>query len=281
MVMADAVRWEVVRYFEKVHQVPGEAPRAGGTCDKCSRCIRYVVTLKSTDGQVMDVGTDCAVTLEGGPELAAIRRAEREYEHECWLKSPEYARQQSEAAAREARRLERAARAEEEHAEQLKTIRSVLASANTSTYEKTVAEAAERQIVRGHGYTTFREEMGAEDFVTFQVAVFKAGVPASTYAGKPGDKVSFRGQLVAMIAVDTAYGLNIVNKFVSTDGQAFVWFSKAGSHSKKDLGKLFDVKGTVKAHKEYNGAKETTLLRCKLTKVEAGDDEAPGSREAA
>jgi hypothetical protein len=97
------------------------------------------------------------------------------------------------------------------------------------------------------------------------VAAFKASVADSAFVGHVGEKLAFRARLVAMIPCDSAYGRSYVNKFLTDKGESFVWFSKAGTHGPRDLGKAFDVKGTVKAHKEYHGAKETALTRCKLT----------------
>ncbi len=58
------ITWKVVKFEEKVFQpAPGLPWRAAGCCDKCGQSIRYVVTLKSSDGREMSVGQDCAVTL--------------------------------------------------------------------------------------------------------------------------------------------------------------------------------------------------------------------------
>ena len=44
---------------EKVHVVPGCAPKAGSSCDYCGTCIRYEFWVRSADGKEFKVGCDC------------------------------------------------------------------------------------------------------------------------------------------------------------------------------------------------------------------------------
>lgn len=228
------VRWHVVGYRESVYQSCQGAPvQAGGTCQKCGASIRYVVTVKSTAGEVMDVGRDCAVTLKGGPELSEIRRAEREYERQLWLASPEYARQQAERKAREEAAAERASAAEVDHAFALAGLRAIQACATCSGYEKDTAAAAERAILTGTDGAGCFDETQAR---VLSMAALKAYLPASRHVGQVGQRIEMFATFEACIPVETAYGVSYVQKFRANDGAALVWFSAGGGLGQKDIG---------------------------------------------
>jgi hypothetical protein len=101
------------------------------------------------------------VTIEGGPELAAIRRAEREYEHELYFASPEYReRQEREQSAKDAREA-LAAKAAEKHALPLACLEAILASDACSDWEKTAATALKGQLLGG--WVRDLDDVTAED----------------------------------------------------------------------------------------------------------------------
>jgi hypothetical protein len=45
-------------------------------------------------------------------------------------------------------------------------------------------------------------------------------------------------------------------------GNQFKWF--ASKYSGMEVGKTYKIRGTVKAHDEYQGRKQTALTRCKV-----------------
>lgn len=75
-----------------------------------------------------------------------------------------------------------------------------------------------------------------------------------------GDKVELALTCEAVFDVDTAYGTLHINKFRDADGRTFVWKTTS---ARFETGKTVVLKGTIKAHGEYKGRKETELTRCK------------------
>lgn len=83
----------------------------------------------------------------------------------------------------------------------------------------------------------------------------------SNYLGSVGEKISVNfvsGREVA--CCETQFGLLHIYEFKDANGNAVVW----KSNSSKDIPESGTVTGTVKAHEEYNGVKQTIILRAKI-----------------
>ena len=84
----------------------------------------------------------------------------------------------------------------------------------------------------------------------------------SDYLGSVGEKISVNfvsGREVA--CCETQFGLLHIYEFKDANGNTVVWKSS----SSKDIPEIGVVAGTVKAHEEYNGIKQTVILRAKIT----------------
>ena len=84
----------------------------------------------------------------------------------------------------------------------------------------------------------------------------------SDYLGSVGEKISVNfvsGREVA--CCETQFGLLHIYEFKDSNGNTVVWKSS----SSKDIPEIGVVAGTVKAHEEYNGIKQTVILRAKIT----------------
>lgn len=245
-----AVKWKVTGWRESVHVDADGHGRAGSTCDKCSASIRYVVTLRATDGRVLEVGQDCAVTLQGGPELAEIRAAEAAWLREQYLKSPEYARRRAEERAREAAKAERAARAQIEHGYELAGLQLIVESANSSDYERDIATRRRDRLVAGDPVESFETlaECDKPTLWTLIIAVAKAFMPpADHYVGAVKERVERVAFFEAMIRIDSeAFGTRWIHKFRCADGAILCWFTAAGDLRRDDIGSWVRIKGTVK-----------------------------------
>lgn len=91
----------------------------------------------------------------------------------------------------------------------------------------------------------------------------KNTVPSvSEYIGNVGEKLS-PVSVVCELARSTssAWGDGILYKFRDTRGNVFSWFASASKEI--NVGDLLMITGSIKAHKEYKGAKETQLTRVK------------------
>lgn len=83
----------------------------------------------------------------------------------------------------------------------------------------------------------------------------------SIYLGSVGEKISVNfvsGREVA--CCETQFGLLHIYEFKDSNGNTVVW--KSGSS--KDIPESGVVAGMVKAHEEYNGIKQTIILRAKI-----------------
>ena len=85
---------------------------------------------------------------------------------------------------------------------------------------------------------------------------------SSNYIGEVGEKISVNfvsGREVA--CCETQFGLLHIYEFKDANGNTVVWKSS----SSKEIPEIGVVAGTVKSHEEYNGIKQTVILRAKIT----------------
>jgi len=93
----------------------------------------------------------------------------------------------------------------------------------------------------------------------------KNAVP-SEYFGEIKTRYDLVLSCINVHCYETAWGTTAIHNFLDEKGTSFVWFS---SSKILDQGSSYSLKGTVKKHQEYNGAKQTVLTRCsKINEVE-------------
>lgn len=83
----------------------------------------------------------------------------------------------------------------------------------------------------------------------------------SNYLGSVGEKISVNfvsGREVA--CCETQFGILHIYEFKDANGNTVIWKTS----SSKDIPESGTVTGTVKAHEEYNGIKQTIILRAKI-----------------
>jgi hypothetical protein len=88
----------------------------------------------------------------------------------------------------------------------------------------------------------------------------------SDYYGTVGQKiVNLPLNFIREYSFETMYGVTHLQKFNDDNGNLFVW----GASRWQDLeeGKKYLVSGTIKAHKDYKGIKQTVITRCKVRNV--------------
>ena len=83
----------------------------------------------------------------------------------------------------------------------------------------------------------------------------------SKYVGEVGERITFEVKaLYCATSYPTAWGTTCIYKMTDEQGNVFVWkTSKILLHEEAHL-----MTGTVKAHSEYGGEKQTELTRCKV-----------------
>jgi hypothetical protein len=100
----------------------------------------------------------------------------------------------------------------------------------------------------------------------------RAAAPESRHLGKEGERLEIQVTCERYFSRDTDYGISYIYKLVDADGNRLVWFSSSPALGK---GGVYKLRGTVKAHSEYKGVRETSLSRCKVleTLTEPVEDE--------
>lgn len=86
------------------------------------------------------------------------------------------------------------------------------------------------------------------------------------YVGEVGDRIEMAVTLTRISTFETNYTycgeLNFIYNFTDADGNVLIW--KTTKCIDKEVNDKITLKGTVKAHDEYKGTKQTVLTRCKV-----------------
>lgn len=87
----------------------------------------------------------------------------------------------------------------------------------------------------------------------------------SQHIGNVGDKVDLKVTLTSIHTYETNYTyygeLHFIYKFSDENSNTIVWKT---SNKNLEEGKIYQIKGRIKEHNEYNGDKQTVLTRCKV-----------------
>jgi hypothetical protein len=86
----------------------------------------------------------------------------------------------------------------------------------------------------------------------------------SRHFGTVGKREVFVLTVIRVFHTEGLYGTTHIHMMKDAEGNVAKWFSSSES---LDAGKTYSVKGTVKKHDEYQGAKQTILTRCAATEV--------------
>jgi hypothetical protein len=83
------------------------------------------------------------------------------------------------------------------------------------------------------------------------------------YFGEVGKRVDLDATVLRVTSFDTPYGTKFIVTFVTEEGQELVWKTTSDCPRSGDTGVKFAIRGTIKAHEEYKGRRQTTLTRVK------------------
>lgn len=97
----------------------------------------------------------------------------------------------------------------------------------------------------------------------------------SAHVGTAGEKIDTTATIERVFSFDSMYGTTFVHKMLDAAGNVLVW--KTG-RSHGAAGDAVTVRGTIKAHGEYKGEKQTELTRCKIGPVADAATPAPAPR---
>jgi hypothetical protein len=94
----------------------------------------------------------------------------------------------------------------------------------------------------------------------------KAAAPTKTndYLGVVGEKIELVATVKSDTDIDGQFGKIQLLRFEDATGNSLVWFNN-GKVVDVEVGKQYNIKGTVKKQDEYKGRKQTSITRVKIT----------------
>lgn len=87
----------------------------------------------------------------------------------------------------------------------------------------------------------------------------------SEFVGKIGERITFKVHSTKVVTSwETDYGTMWLVKFVSEEGNVFMWKASTLNALPDDFSEIKTVTGTVKNHDEFRGIKQTFVNRCNV-----------------
>jgi hypothetical protein len=114
---------------------------------------------------------------------------------------------------------------------------------------------------RSKGLVASAVQAYRRELADIEASKLKSANP-SKHVGMVGDKLTINATVTRCIQKDGMYGITTIIALLDDVGNEYTWFA-SGCHEYK-VGQSVRGKGTVKAHNEYQGTKQTILTRCKL-----------------
>jgi hypothetical protein len=68
--------------------------------------------------------------------------------------------------------------------------------------------------------------------------------------------------------VENEWGCKTICTFETDDNELITWFATSTAPLTSDIGKRFHLRGTIKAHGQYNNRPQTIVSRCSLTEIQ-------------
>ena len=144
---------------------------------------------------------------------------------------------------------------------------------DTFTADTRVFVTGRKPILRENGFVAYAYELYKKLIAKEEARKeAEAQKSLSNYVGEVGKKITVTGKLTIAGGYETDYGYTTIYKVTDNNGNTIIW--KTGTCINicdengyvKDISEIGEVEitGTVKAHNEYNGEKQTVLTRCKV-----------------
>jgi hypothetical protein len=103
---------------------------------------------------------------------------------------------------------------------------------------------------------------GVQMWIKSQEDLAKKEAKANEHLGQVGTRSEFKSlTIVRVTPVDGAYGTTYITGFEDEKGNSVVWFA---SKRIGEVGKVVNIKATVKNHDEYKGRNQTIITRAAL-----------------
>lgn len=88
----------------------------------------------------------------------------------------------------------------------------------------------------------------------------------SQFIGEVGERIEHVLTVKRAIPIEGNYAPSTMHVMIDEEGNEFVWVTSART---LEQGMIYNVRGTVKAHKVYQNTRQTYLTRCTATEVPA------------
>lgn len=135
---------------------------------------------------------------------------------------------------------------------------------STSDYEWNLS------LILAGEFVSYRTAGYATSLVTWysrkRAELLSAESSRSAWVGKVGDKVDVDVTITKILPTMGQYGVVTLISMVDGDGNIYTWW-KSGHEETQAVGDCIRVSGKVKSHTEFQSIKQTTLTRCKFTRV--------------
>lgn len=103
---------------------------------------------------------------------------------------------------------------------------------------------------------------GVQMWIKSREEFAKKAKKSNVHVGHVGVRSEFKGLTITRITpVEGAYGMTYITGFEDEAGNSLVWFA---SKRLGDIGKVVNLKATVKNHDEYQGRNQTVITRAAL-----------------
>lgn len=103
------------------------------------------------------------------------------------------------------------------------------------------------------------EQQRAQDDLAARKAV-------SQWVGAPGDRIETTTTLVDVRSIQSSFGSRLLYRFRDDAGNVLVWWTSSGAPELPAKGGRAAFTATVKSHDEYDGERQTAILRVKVAK---------------
>ena len=150
------------------------------------------------------------------------------------------------------------------------TAKQILAWASTLSedysYKSNLKAVLAKQGCEPRDYGLICSAVAAYNREMTKQEVKKQEVKHSDWFGAEGDKVELKeAKLTLLTSWDSQFGYTYLYKLVTEDGTVFTWKTGKWLGAGDELPETISLKGSIKAHNEFRGVKQTELTRCRIS----------------
>jgi len=109
--------------------------------------------------------------------------------------------------------------------------------------------------------TTWRLAVERLDEVNRREEARRTAAADSDYVGTVGERRPFDLRVNSIKELPSDWGVTVLHLMEDREGNRFKWWASDKRLDPNESGEYLNVKGTIKAHDEYNGVKETVINR--------------------